>query len=273
MSEALKFFLDPRMIWDISLILIPILTMLLLFIYFRHRSYNNMIVDIFRFGIWCSIHEKVYSGQAKDYFDADIFLSEPQNIKTVLSWFKEELKNERAISGPINRLAFVEKSAGPVGAISLKDLLCWHTKTPSAVIRPLRKGPALRVKFVHEGLAGTGGVRGKSFCRAGSQEKIILVSDVSTTGTTVLNAVELIEKSGGIVKAAFVIYDRQESSQGPNGQVMTAEDKLRLRGIRLVSMVKASELKEAALRNKRVQKIANAKGFKYPENNCATLGA
>jgi hypothetical protein len=248
------------------IILTPISVALLLFLYFRHRAQDDTMIAVLRFGVWCSTHPKIHSGEARDYFDSDLFLSEPKNIGVVLQWFKEELQQERA-SGQIDRLAFIEKQEGPVGAVTLKDLLSWHTKTASAVVRPRRKGPALRVKFVHDGLTGLAKDRDglaesrKGFFRRGSAEKIVLVSDVATTGTTILEAVDLIEKAGGCVKAAFVLYDRQERSAGPDGRSITAEERLRLRGIRLASMVKSHELKDAAIHNRRVRQAAEAKGF------------
>src|SRR5438132_2635900 len=190
MREILKFFLDPQMYRDLVIVLTPVTAALLLFLYFRYRAQTNMMVAVVRSGVWCSTHPKVHSGVTRYYFDSDLFLSEPANLGVVLQWFKEELQHERTISGPIDRLAFIEKQEGPVGAITLKDLLSWHTKTASAVVRPGRKGPALRIKFVHDGLTrlakgGEGHVRGgRVFCRGGSTERIVLVSDVDTTGAT-----------------------------------------------------------------------------------------
>jgi hypothetical protein len=273
MREILKFFLDPQMYRDLVIILTPISVALLLFLYFRYRAQNDTMIAVVKFGIWCSTHPKIHSGEARDYFDSDLFLSEPENIGVVLQWFKEEMQQERATSGEINRLAFIEKQEGPVGAVTLKDLLSWHTKTASAVVRPRRKGPALRVKFVHDGLTrlaqdqeGRTESR-KPFSRGGSAEKIVLVSDVATTGTTILEAVDLIQTGGGCVKAAFVLYDRQERSAGPDGRSMTAEERLRLRGIRLASMVKSHELKDAAIHNRRVRQAAEAKGFNPVESS------
>ncbi len=266
MNEFVQLFLDVRIYRDVALVLIPLVGSLIVYLCYRYRGYREMMVDVVQYGVYCSVHQTINAGDTADYFDSDLYLGEPKNIKRVLQWFKEELRRERATHGSIDRIAFVEKEDGPVGALTLKDLLSWHTRTPSVVIRPGRKGPALRVKFPHAGLIRTKDDQGRSiagapFSRDGRHERIVLVSDVATTGMTILECVNVIERNGGQVGAAFVLYDRQEQSASEDGAAISVDERLKRKGVRLVSMIRSEELKRAALRDKRLRRIVEAKGL------------
>ena len=267
MKELIQLLSDEQIYRDMAVVLVPLVGALLVYLYYRFREYSEMMVDVVKYGVYCSIHQTINAGDATDYFDSDLYLSEPRNIKAVLRWFKDELHRERRGHGSIDRIAFVEKEVGPVGAITLKDLLSWYTGTPSVVIRPGRKGPALRIKFSHAGLACTKDDQGRSakgdslFVRNGHPECIVLVSDVATTGTTILESVDFVERAGGQIKAAFVLYDRQEKIPAEDGSMMSAQERLNRKGIRLVSMVKSDELRQAAVNDSRVRRVAEAKGL------------
>jgi orotate phosphoribosyltransferase len=267
MRELIQLLSDERIYKDMAVVLIPLVGTLLVYLYYRYREYREMMVNVVTYGVYCSVHQTINAGDATDYFDSDLYLSEPRNIKAVLRWFKEELHRERSAHGLIDRIAFVEKEDGPVGAITLKDLLSWYTGTPSVVIRPGRKGPALRIKFPHAGLARSKDNLGRStkgdrlFVRNGQPECILLVSDVATTGTTILESVDFIERAGGHVRAAFVLYDRQEKGPAEDGLMMSAQERLNRKGIRLVSMVRSGELRQAAVNDRHLRRIAEAKGL------------
>jgi hypothetical protein len=261
MSEFIKLIADPRMYRDLLFIMIPLSLSLVIFMFFRYRAQTNIIFNVFKHGIWCSTHERVHSGPTRDYFDADLFLSEPDNIDSVLKWFLEEFNAEHARSGRIDRMVFVERPDGPVGALSLKDLFSLRTKTPSAVVRPKRKGPALRVKFVNDGLVTPGIGSQNLFKHKGCSENIVLVSDVATTGTSIEIAAKMVRQYGGSVRDAFVLYDGEEKNSGPSGPLPTAEEKLRAQGISLASMFKASELNRAMDSSRKIKEMAVAKGY------------
>lgn len=192
-------------------------------------------------------------------------MGDPKNVGLTAHWFKEELAKQRHLSGQVDRLAFVEKQEGPVGALTLKDLLSWQTNIPSAIVRPGRKGPALRIKLLHKQApsrqGGDYGVTSERFRSNGNPERVILVSDVATTGITILNSVKLIERAGGKVDAAFVLYDREELSQS-NDRSLTAEEKLKENGVRLVAMIKAKQIKTAMESVKSIGDAAKTKGVR-----------
>lgn len=268
MNDFIKLLSDVRIYRDLALIMIPLVVLLIVYLYYRYRGYRQMMVDVVEYGVYCSVHQTINAGDIVDYFDSDLYLSEPRNIKRVLQWFREEFRRERAAHGSIDRIAFVEKEDGPVGALTLKDLLSWSTTTPTVVIRRGRKGPALRVKFRHAGLVRAVDDRarsmaGKPFCQNGRHERVVLVSDVATTGMTIFESIDVIERTGGQVKAAFVLYDRQEKGVSEDGTVISVDERLKRRGIRLVSMIRSEELKRAALSDKRLRRIVEAKGLQY----------
>ena len=222
---------------DAGVVLVPLFAAVMWFAWYKSREVYRRGLYVATFGIFCSKHQTVNAESTPDYFDADLFLSTPKDIGVVMSWFKDELDNQQRDYGEIDRLAFVERhDEGPVGAITLKDLLSWEVQLPTVILRPARKGPALRMKCVETETttAGSKLYRCKTAFKTvtGTQEHIVLVSDVATTGTTILDAVQVIEEFGGIVDASFVLYDRMEG----------AEAALQARGIRLVAMLKADKL-------------------------------
>jgi orotate phosphoribosyltransferase len=78
---------------------------------------------------------------------------------------------------------------------------------------------------------------------------------------TILECVDVIERNGGQVQAAFVLYDRQEKSVSEDGAVISVVERLKRKGIRLVSMIRSEELKRAALSDKRLRRIVEDKGL------------
>jgi orotate phosphoribosyltransferase len=65
-------------------------------------------------------------------------------------------------------------------------------------------------------------------------DKVIVVEDVATTGGSLVQSVEAIRESGGIVDTAVVVVDREEGG----------EQALSAMGVRLLSCIKASQLKK-----------------------------
>lgn len=198
-------------------------------------------------GLRTSVHHTVWNGLKPDYFDTDLFLSKPQNIGAVVDWFQDVSEQERAQGVAIDRLAFIEKTEGPVGALTLRDLLSWRTGISSVILRPRRRGPAYKFKFLRQGPQGEEPPADSkaSFCSRGQPEQILLVSDVITTGTTIKNAISMIEKGGGSVVGVAVLYDREE------------RDRAALGDIRLLAMTTAGRLEEARKKGESVKAVAS----------------
>jgi orotate phosphoribosyltransferase len=184
----------------------------------RRRSQEAMS------GILQSSHDKVHAGGETDYyFDADVFLGEPANVAKISYWLRGIVDKMQHEYGRFSRLCFIDKAEGPVGAITLKDLLSWQTSIPAVTVR-LRgdiPAPMLRIKGKPAPDA-----RGINALQAG--ERILLVSDVATSGRTIIDAAKILQEAGGIVPVAVVLFDREEG----------AEPRLRAQGVRLVQYVR-----------------------------------
>lgn len=230
---------------DVAIVIAATVPFLLWFMLAQRRRAEATVSGFRKYGLWRSTHPLVHAGNAKDYFDSDLYLGDLGNLRGVVNWFTEELDHQRSMSGRIDRLTFIEKdSGGPVGALTLKDLLSLETNVPSAVVRLGRKGPALKIKMVHlnvsSSIPGDFKTIEPKFRVNGEPERVIIVSDVATTGTTILDTAKRITEAGGQVEAAFVLYDREEMAGGDCS--VTAEEKLKANNIRLVSMIRAGEM-------------------------------
>jgi orotate phosphoribosyltransferase len=111
-----------------------------------------------------------------------------------------------------------EKIAGmELGAIPLVVALSLETDLPYLIIR---KG---------ERKHGTGKLVEGDLQK---EDKIILVEDVTTTGSSLLRAAEIIREEGGKVERALVVVDREEG----------AYELLKENGLELIPLVKVSEM-------------------------------
>jgi orotate phosphoribosyltransferase len=119
----------------------------------------------------------------------------------------------------ITRLAFPEKpDDGPVGTVAMMDLILLASGLEGCVVRPERRLIAARIK-------------GRPIV---SGERIMIVSDVATTGGTIARPAACLRELGAVVPAAFVLLDR---GQG-------ARERLQREGIELVSFWSISTLNE-----------------------------
>lgn len=111
-----------------------------------------------------------------------------------------------------------EKIAGmELGAVPLAVALSLETDLPYLIIRKaLRKHGT--TKLIEGGLK--------------KEDKIILVEDVTTTGSSLLRAAEIIRQNQGIIKRALVVVDREEG----------ACELLKEHEIELVPLVRVSEM-------------------------------
>lgn len=111
-----------------------------------------------------------------------------------------------------------EKIAGmELGAVPLAVALSLETDLPYLIIR---KG---------ERKHGTGKLVEGDLKK---EDKIIIVEDVTTTGSSLLKAAEIIREEGGKVERALVVVDREEG----------AYELLKENGLELVPLVKVSEM-------------------------------
>lgn len=101
------------------------------------------------------------------------------------------------IEHSISRLAFIEKvDAGPVGMLTWMNLLVQQTGIDACIVRPRKRLLLASVK-------------GRPVQRG---ERLMIVTDVATTGLTISLAARRILLLGGVVPLAYVLYDRRENA-------------------------------------------------------------
>src|SRR5258708_32981879 len=159
----------------------------------------------------------------------------------VTDWLVRVVEDTRREYGPLDRLCFVEKREGPVGTLTLKDLLSLQTGIPAITVRLRSDIPnsVLKIKGTPaEGASGCNVLR--------PRERVLLVSDVATSGDTVLDAIKIVRDAGGMVSVAAVLFDREEG----------AAMRLRSAGVEVKTRNRRSEVERFREKDSRATQVA-----------------
>ena len=144
--------------------------------------------------------------KSKYYVDIKKASTNPGILKEIVEKMEEEVDG--------TKIAGME-----LGAVPLAAALSLETDTPFLMIRKKKKGH------------GTGGrIEGE----LGKGEKVVVVEDVTTTGGSSIETVEVLRDAGAIVDKVLVVVDREEG----------AKEALEDIDVELVPLVTASELLE-----------------------------
>ncbi len=143
--------------------------------------------------------------KSKFYIDIKQASTNPKILKEIAQGMAKHLKGEDKIAGM------------ELGAVPLAVALSLETNLPYLIIR---KAP--REHGTGKLLEGDLKV----------DELILLVEDVTTTGSSLIRAVDIIRQEGGKVERALVAVDREEG----------AYESLKERGVELVPLVRVSEM-------------------------------
>ena len=106
-----------------------------------------------------------------------------------------------------------------LGAVPIAVALSLHTERPYIILRKEQKEHGTQKAFEGEVMTG---------------ESVIFVEDVTTTGGSLVRAINLIRDSGGVIEKALVIVDREEGAAENLGNI----------GVELIPLVRASEIKQ-----------------------------
>lgn len=128
------------------------------------------------------------SGKKSNYYiDIKKAYTKPEILREIAREMARLIKDEK-----------VDKIAGvAVGAVPLAAALSLEAGIPFLIVRKEQKD------------YGTG-KRIEGELRAG--ERVIVVEDVTTSGASVLRAVEAIREAGGVCEAVLVVVDRREGA-------------------------------------------------------------
>lgn len=159
--------------------------------------------DIIRLSLRNSLYITQGGQRARSYINLDVglfgddemprdFQRQSDVMETLTDLLSQKIC-EIAKEKNADRLAFIDKGGqGPVGVLSLASLIVVNSKIEGLLVRPYRK-------------ARRATIRGRSIVEG---EGILIVSDVATTGRTILSAAEVLRSRGGKVRSALVVYDQ-----------------------------------------------------------------
>ncbi len=140
--------------------------------------------DVIKFGKFT-----LSSGRESDYYvDMKKAITEPDILECVANMISDQIKNDD-----------VDKIAGPaLGAVPIATATSLISHKPMLMIRKKKKDYGTSKQIEGELL---------------EDDKVVIVEDVTTTGGSLIKAIDVIEDNGGNITQAFVIVDRQEGAQ------------------------------------------------------------
>ncbi|WP_152043343.1 orotate phosphoribosyltransferase [Salinigranum salinum] len=156
--------------------------------------------DAVRFGEF----ELSHGGTSDYYVDKYLFETDPHCLRLIARAFAERV-GETKLAGVA------------LGAVPLVAVTSVETDSPYVIVRKKTKeyGTANRI----EGRFDTG-------------ERVVVLEDIATTGTSALDAVEALREAGAVVDRVVVVVDRQEGAR----ELLADND------VELEALVTASEL-------------------------------
>lgn len=95
-----------------------------------------------------------------------------------------------------NTLGFIDGRRGPVGTVSLRTDLAREVGLDSVVLRPYKRLLSQAIKPF----------------RIGADTRVLLITDVATTGRNIVEAAELLRRVGSRGCAALAIANREEGA-------------------------------------------------------------
>ena len=140
--------------------------------------------DVIKFGKFT-----LSSGKESDYYvDMKKAITMPEILECVAHLITEQIKDDE-----------VDKIAGPaLGAVPIATATSLISKKPMLMIRKQKKSYGTSKQIEGELVEG---------------DNVVIVEDVTTTGGSLLKAIDVIEDNGGHITQAFVIVDREEGAQ------------------------------------------------------------
>jgi orotate phosphoribosyltransferase len=157
----------------------------------------NEVVDL---SVRNSEYNLTAGGHGTYFFDIDLLLS-TSNTKTdaVQKWLQLPVQKIRELveHDGYTALAFIEGPRGPVGALSMRVALGQSTQLPTLIVRPYKR---LLTQAI------------KPFSSL-KDERLLVVSDVATSGTSIVDAVRVLWKVGARRVGALAFLDREEGAE------------------------------------------------------------
>ena len=137
----------------------------------------------------------------KYYVDFDNLTSDPSKAKNVVDQYTKKL-DEISKSGTIDYIAFLQKDAGTAGALKLSGALSIVSKIPSILIRPSKEIGFDKIKIPSQ----LTNKRNEQLLSS----NVVIITDHTTTGGEIIDAVNIVENNGGKVIGAITFTVRTD---------------------------------------------------------------
>lgn len=124
--------------------------------------------------------------KSRYYVDKYLFETSPKILKEIV---KEIISRT---TGEYDKIAGLE-----LGGVPLATALSLFTDKPFIIIR--KKEKEYGTKALIEGSMNEG-------------DKVLIIEDVTTTGHTLIQGINIIEENGGIIKEIVIVVDREEGA-------------------------------------------------------------
>ncbi len=128
------------------------------------------------------------SGKESDYYvNMKMAITNPDILKSIAKIVSNQINNGE-----------IDKIAGPaLGAVPIATAISLESSIPMLMIRKAKKDYGTSQLIEGELIKG---------------DSVIIVEDVTTTGGSLIKAINAIKDNGGIVKKAIVVVDRAEGA-------------------------------------------------------------
>jgi hypothetical protein len=147
-----------------------------------------------------SEYDLVSGGHGKSYIDVDEIFGpndgDSELLSELLTATAESIRHLVETEG-YNMLGFIDGRRGPAGAISLRTLLGREVGMESIILRPYKRLLSQAIKPF----------------RVRPESRVLLITDVTTTGRNVVDAARLLWQAGARGCGALTIANRQEGAE------------------------------------------------------------
>jgi orotate phosphoribosyltransferase len=174
----------------------------------NHEDQKQHLMDLLRENQVIKFGKFILSsGKESEYYvDMKKAITDPEILQTIAELISAKIADDK-----------IDKVAGPaLGAVPIATAVSLNSKLPLLMIRKEKKGYG--TSNLIEGDLKEG-------------DTVIVVEDVTTTGNSLLKAIDAIEENKGVVKRAFVVVDRCEG----------AAENFNKKGIKLEALISIDE--------------------------------
>lgn len=160
-----------------------------------------------------SEYDYVRGGHGGDFLDVDeLYGDRPgRDLETLVEEAIVERVQRIQSEQPLRAVVFVERDNGPVGLVASRFLIAKRLDLPTWTVRPRKR---IRRAVLKGGTLKPG-------------DRVVIVTDVATTGTTIAEAARAIWQLGGQVAGAISLVDRESGAKETLEQVDIDLDSIR----------------------------------------------